>query len=127
MLWNCFTYFCRFYGVPFRSTVQLFPTTNCLISLAESVSLFLNGWVGLWSCNTAIIYLVSSKFLTDSKTQRMYTYLIKFVLACYSILYGAPCMWGPTLVIASCVNLYIYCLNVATLYCHSGRSGTGAL
>ncbi|XP_065915341.1 FACT complex subunit SPT16-like [Dysidea avara] len=24
-----------FYGVPFRSTVQMFPTTNCLISLAE--------------------------------------------------------------------------------------------
>lgn len=30
--------FHRFYGVPFRSTVRLFPTTNCLISLAEHVS-----------------------------------------------------------------------------------------
>ena len=29
----------RFYGVPFRSTVQMFPTTNCLISLAEYVSI----------------------------------------------------------------------------------------
>jgi len=31
---------CRFYGVPFRSTVQMFPTTNCLISLAEYVSVY---------------------------------------------------------------------------------------
>ena len=31
-------FYCRFPGVPFRSTVFLMPTTNCLVSLSEPVS-----------------------------------------------------------------------------------------
>ena len=83
-------------------------------------------WLRLWQYSNHLFSVI--KFLTDSKTQRMDTYK---VCPCFII----PFFMVPpvhrvqslTLVVASSINLFIYCLNVATLYCHTGRSGTGAL